>query len=193
MFFVINARKIFRLAIIIVSLLISLISINSASNYILPIEYKEIIEIYSKKYDVDRELIYAVINAESRFDENAISSKNAIGLMQILPNTGIWLANILKMDEIQENDLYNPSLNIELGTYYLSYLLDKFDNETNALASYNAGATNVTKWLSNENYSQDGYLHNIPFDETDKYIKKIKFFKIGYAVKIALLQFFRAY
>lgn len=174
-------------------LILSVILIKLVSDYTLPIEYSNLIQKYSIEYGVKEELIYSVINAESRFRETATSNKNAMGLMQILPDTGLWLAENLGLENITENDLYNPETNIKLGTYYLSYLLERFENEKNALASYNAGATNVARWLENEDYSENGNLYNIPFNETSKYVKKISFFKIGYSIKISILKFLNLY
>ena len=102
--------------------------------------------------------------------------------MQIMPETGEWLAQKIKMEGFSQDMLYEPEVNINLGCYYLGYLIEKFEDETLALCAYNAGTTNVYKWLDNEKYSLDGYVHTIPFKETDKYIKKIKIFKKGYSL-----------
>lgn len=186
MFLILNFkkyRKIFKLIFsIIIFLFIIILGINII-NYILPIEYEEIIEKYSNKYAVEKSLIFAVINVESRFNENAISSKGARGLMQIMPDTAIWLAEKSGIEGITEENYFEVENNINLGTWYLAYFLEKYDEKSLALASYNAGRGNVLKWLNDERYSDDGKtLHTIPFEETDKYVKKIEILQKGYEI-----------
>lgn len=186
MFLVLNFkkyRKIFKLIfLLIIFLFIIILGINIIS-YIFPIEYEDIIEKYSNKYGVEKSLIFAVINVESRFNENAISSKGAKGLMQIMPDTAIWLAEKSGIDEITEENYYEVENNINLGTWYLAYFLEKYDEKELALASYNAGRGNVLKWLNDERYSDDGKtLHTIPFEETAKYVKKIEVLQKGYEI-----------
>ena len=182
MFYVINGKKIIKILKIVVFFILVIFVCRSIINYIFPIQYEEIIEKYAKKYNIQEELVFAVINAESRFDKNAISNKGAIGLMQIMPETGQWLSEKLKLDDFSEEMLYTPEINIQLGCYYLGYLLEKFNDEKLALCAYNAGTTNVYRWLDNDKYSLDGNIHTIPFKETNKYVKKIKILKKGYVI-----------
>ena len=138
-----------------------------------PMKYKDIILAYSKEYNVKAELIASVINVESGYDKYALSNKGAKGLMQLIPSTAYWLANKLGI-QIKEEDLFNEEINIKLGSYYLSYLINKFDDKSSAIASYNAGPSVVNKWLCNKNYSKDGIvLNEIPYRETRDYLKKI--------------------
>lgn len=136
-------------------------------------KYKDIIIAYSKKYNIQAELIASVINVESSYDKYALSSKGAKGLMQLMPSTAYWLASKLDM-EIDEDDLFDEKININLGSFYISYLIDKFANKETAIASYNAGPSVVNKWLINKEYSEDGItLYEIPYKETKNYLKKI--------------------
>ncbi|MBQ3119199.1 MAG: lytic transglycosylase domain-containing protein [Clostridia bacterium] len=137
-----------------------------------PNNYKLQVSEYSRKYDVSTELVYGVIRAESRFDKDAVSEKGAIGLMQIMESTGDWAAESIGLTDV---DLFDVDANIEIGCFYLSYLLDKYDGNTRcAVAAYNAGQTNVDKWLATEEYSKDGKnLDKIPFAETEKYVEKV--------------------
>lgn len=151
-------------------------------DYILPVEYEELIEKYCKQYDLDKGLVYSVINAESRFEKSVQSHKGAIGLMQIMPQTGAWLSEKMEISPITSEDLYIPTINIQVGCFYIRYLLDKYDDEMLALCAYNAGSTNVYKWLKDDRYSENGRLHTIPFGETDRYIKKIKLLRKGYNI-----------
>ncbi len=133
-------------------------------------KYEEYVERYSIEYSVPQEIIYAVIKCESNFVPDAVSSKGAIGLMQMMPDTYDWLCT--KLGE-NPDSLYNPEISIKYGTYYLSYLYDRFGIWENCYAAYNAGETTVSEWLKNDEYSEDGRLKNIPYNETEKYVKKV--------------------
>ncbi len=137
-----------------------------------PIKYQHIVEKYSKKYDLDKYLVYAVIKSESKFDQYAVSHANAYGLMQLQSDTAADCARKLKMDVELPDDLYEPDINIHLGTYYLSWLLEKYDDDiVLAIAAYNGGIGNVDNWLSDSRYSDGrGGLKNIPFAETANYV-----------------------
>ena len=108
---------------------------------IYPKTYSEIISTYAEEYDVEENLIYAVIKAESNFDNNAVSNKSAIGLMQIVEETAIDVArrNNIEIDsENIEEELLDIDNNIHIGTRYLSMLLAQYGNVEVALAAYNA-------------------------------------------------------
>jgi soluble lytic murein transglycosylase len=97
----------------------------------------------SLRYGVPPETILAVIRIESTFDVNATSEAGAIGLMQVLPSTAQELARELRMEWPGEGILRDPAANIELGTYYLTKLLERFENLALALAAYNEGPGRV--------------------------------------------------
>lgn len=141
-----------------------------------PLIHSEVVEEYCNLYDVDKYLVHSIIRTESFFDESAISNKGAIGLMQIMPDTGIWVADKLELENFSEEDLFDYEKNIMIGVWYISYLSDKFDgNFDNTVAAYNAGPTNVLKWLEQKELSEDGKnLTDIPFEETKKYKNKVK-------------------
>lgn len=127
--------------------------------------------MYSDEYSLDRYLVMALIKAESNYIYDA-QSNVAKGLMQITDETADWICEKLS---IENADIEDPQTNINMGCYYLSYLLDYYDDETLALAAYNAGMGNVNKWLLDEKYSKTGKtLDEIPFAETKKYIEKIE-------------------
>ncbi|MGB9678729.1 MAG: lytic transglycosylase domain-containing protein [Thermoanaerobacteraceae bacterium] len=140
-----------------------------------PLKYKEQVIYYSKEYKVDPYLVFAVIYAESGFNPNVISNKNAVGLMQILPETGRWVAKNIGIKDYNDNMLFVPKYNIQIGTWYLGYLLRLFDNNIHlAVAAYNGGSSNVDNWLKDKRFSTNGKsLHKVPFPETDKYLKKV--------------------
>ncbi|MGL4732011.1 MAG: lytic transglycosylase domain-containing protein [Clostridium sp.] len=142
---------------------------------IYPLKYESYIIKYSKEYDVDPNLVAAVIKAESKFKNDALSHRGAYGLMQIMPDTADWIASQIGMGEITYDRLYDPETNIKMGCWYLNNLSYEFNGDLDLMmAAYNGGRGNVQKWLKDDNYSKDGEnLHVIPFKETDKYVKKV--------------------
>lgn len=141
-----------------------------------PVAYKDYINKYSREYNLDPFLVASIINVESKYDKNAISPKNARGLMQIGSSTGVWGSEVLQINSYDEQMLHDPETNIRIGTWYLNQLNKEFDNNLDlVLAAYNAGSGNVNKWLLDSEYSKSGEdLHTIPFKETSNYLKKVK-------------------
>lgn len=113
-----------------------------------PLKYEQLVTRNAKTYGVDPALIAAVIYTESRFDPDAVSEAGAIGLMQLMPDTGEWIAATTGGDGFEVDDLYTPRINVRYGSYYLGELLDKYDGDVRiSLAAYHAGQTNADKWL----------------------------------------------
>ena len=189
MVLVIEAKKILIALIKIIIVLAAFAALAIAAvNYFFPMKYEDTIERCAQKYGLEESLVYAVINTESHFEEEAVSGKNACGLMQIMKPTAEWIAVKSGMTDYDENDLYDPDTNIELGCWYLSYLIKRYDNDmTLVIAAYNAGEGNVTKWLYDTNYSGNGHdLDNIPFKETEEYVERVNFNKKVYEKLIEL-------
>lgn len=140
-----------------------------------PIKYEKEIVTYATEFDLDPGLVASVINVESGFEKNEVSSVGAIGLMQIMPSTAVEIANKLQVDEFMINDLYDVNVNIRFGCYYLRYLIDLYDgNVDTALAGYNAGLFVVNGWLINSEYSDDNQtLKTIPYKETSKFVDRV--------------------
>ncbi|MBQ7977537.1 MAG: lytic transglycosylase domain-containing protein [Clostridia bacterium] len=139
-----------------------------------PLKYRDLIEKYSTTYTLEPELVASVINAESGFDKNSVSNAGAIGLMQLLPSTAEYIANINSITYSQEK-LFDPEYNICLGCAYLNYLIKKFDDINTALCAYNAGPGNVAHWLENPKFTQNGLtLTSTPFPATNFYLAKIR-------------------
>ncbi len=135
-----------------------------------PVEYKDEIAASSKQYSVDPYMVCAVIYAESRFNHEAVSRKGAVGLMQIMPDTGEWAAGKIGLEGYSAGMLASSEVNIAIGCWYLgSYLNDRFDGDMRIiLAAYNAGPNKVAEWLDG-----DGQLENIPYKETEEYVEKV--------------------
>ncbi len=172
-----NLKKILKFFIVLIVIVAILIVIFANKNTIMKmfyiIKYSEYVEKYSKEYDVDKYLIYACIKAESNFNEKAESKKGAKGLMQLMDSTGQEIAKGLNMT-IDNDDLFEPEINIKLGTKYVSRMLQKYENTELALAAYNAGSGNVDSWINSGKIKADGSdAENIPFKETNNYVRKI--------------------
>ena len=143
-----------------------------------PDEYAGFISKYSQEYGVSEDMVYAVIKTESGFDLSAVSSKGATGLMQIMPSTFEWITTDLLREYLAPGMIYDPETNIKYGTYYLARLYRKFGDWNTAVAAYNAGEGNVTEWLKDPRYSDDGAKLNIDtipkeYRETENYVKKV--------------------
>lgn len=142
-----------------------------------PKTYQEAVKIYEEKYKVEEHLIFAVIKAESNFDTTAISNRNAIGLMQLMEETAKDVAKKnkieLNVDKIKD-ELVDVYKNIEIGTCYLAFLIEKYENKELALAAYNAGTGTVDGWIEKGIIKSDGTdIENIPYKETNNYVRKI--------------------
>ena len=142
-----------------------------------PKKYEEVVATYSQKNNIDENLVYAVIKAESNFEASAISNKNAIGLMQLMEETAKEVAkkNDIELDLTDiKKDLCDVNNNINIGTKYLSTLIEKYENKEVALAAYNAGIGNVDNWIEKGIIKKDGSdIENIPYKETNNYVRKI--------------------
>lgn len=142
---------------------------------IYPIKYSEQVEKYSKMFDMDKYLIYAVIKTESGFDEKAVSAAGAKGLMQIMEETAAECNKKAKLGYNIPEDIFDPEVNISLGCYYLNSLKENYNGDiTLAITAYNGGSGNVGKWLGDKKLSDgDGGLLDIPFKETKGYVDKV--------------------
>lgn len=156
-----------------VSVIIIYNSISLVMQTVYPRGFSAIVEDKSQEYDVDIALLYALIETESGFDENAVSSVGAKGLTQITPDTFEWL-QMKKGENYNEDDLFVPEISIDYGAYFLSILIDEFGDTKTALAAYHAGRGIVNQWLEDERYSSDGKtLDNIPYKDTEAYTKQV--------------------
>lgn len=159
-----------------VILLFFALSLQKFSEFVIkqiyPLKYEQYIFENAEKHNLDPYFVMAVIKAESNYNPTAHSGI-ARGLMQITDDTAIWIADKMEI-EFSESDIENPELNIQMGCYYLEYLSELYNDKKVILASYNAGMGNVSKWLSDENFSKDSTtLFEIPFKETKYYVKKV--------------------
>ena len=157
-------------------------------NRYFPVQHLDIVFNYSEKYDLEPELILAVIHAESRFRENVVSRAGASGLMQIMPDTAYWLAERIGVSYFEYSKIFEPEINIHLGSFYLYTLITHFGNIETALAAYNAGRGNVARWLENPEFSSDGKtLDFIPFPETREYVRRVAENKRVYSLMLRII------
>ena len=140
-------------------------------------DYEEYVQKYAQEYNVDEYLIYALIKAESNFNSKAKSSKDAIGLMQLMESTAQDVCKKtdlqISSDELSEK-LLEPDININIGTKYLSILIQKYGNIEIAITAYNAGIGTVDTWIEKGIINADGSnVENIPYKENNNYVRKI--------------------
>ena len=138
-----------------------------------PLHYEQIVRGHARNYNLDPALLAAVIYQESKFRANAKSSSGAIGLMQLRPQTAEGIAIRTGGTHFQVSDLYNPEINVRYGSWYLRHLLDKYGDEKDALAAYNAGQRNVDEWRAEGK--------DIQFPETRAYVDRVEHLKGVYA------------
>ncbi len=140
-----------------------------------PICFEDIIREYALKYEIDPLLVMAMIREESRFNSWDESAAGARGLMQIIFSTAEWIAQKINIIDFNDEMLFSPKVNINLGCWYIHYLKEKFSNDYILMISgYNAGPGITDKWL--ERYDQsdlDNFVENIPYAETREHIKKV--------------------
>ncbi|MEG0797784.1 MAG: lytic transglycosylase domain-containing protein [Acidaminococcaceae bacterium] len=134
----------------------------------------EILE-YSKKNKLDPFLVAAVIKNESGFKVDAQSKPGALGLMQIMPQTGTWIASSMGMNNFTVEDLGTPQTNIRMGCWYLGELEYEFNlNWVLMLAAYNAGRGNTREWITRYGWDTDfAQIDDIPFVDTREYVRKV--------------------
>lgn len=145
--------------------------------YAFPYKHKDIINEYSKEYNLDPLFVLSIIKAESNFNSNAHSHKDAVGLMQITGETGKWIAGQMGIKNYSTSMLYNEETNIKMGCWYLNNLYKEFKDKNLVISAYNAGRGNVNKWLNDQNYSKDGKaIHYIPFPETKNYVERVNIY-----------------
>ena len=139
------------------------------------VKYRDLITYYAAVNRIDPAYVAAVIKRESDYDPQAVSRVQARGLMQIMPDTGEWLAGKISLADYTVERLFEPEISIQMGCWYLGYLSRLFDGDPVLVAcAYHAGQGNVRSWL--QKYSPDGKtlsIDEIPTDDTRYYAGKV--------------------
>lgn len=171
----VKLKKFFMLLLIGTVLIYGLWQMPFVQKIFYPYPYRTQIEKYAAKYGVDPLLVVSVMREESKFIPKSESHKGARGLMQLMPNTAQWIAQMIGDKNYKEEDLVIPEKNIQYGTWYLASLEKQFyGNTTLALAAYNGGRGHVQEWIKTEQIDPQHLNENdIPFLETREYVKRV--------------------
>ena len=144
-----------------------------------PFDYRDVVVSAAEKEEVSPSLVASVILAESKYKNTAESETGALGLMQLMPDTARWVEQQMGHGNYTDRQLKEPETNIQLGTWYLGYLLKEFNgDEVQALAAYNAGRGHVESWIKEKNWN--GMVDTIPFPETRMYVKTVLIYQERY-------------
>ena len=140
-----------------------------------PLPYQKDLVRWARQRNLDPYIVAALIRQESEFNPQALSSAHAYGLTQVVPSTGRALARRAGVRRFSNRLLFQPSTNLKLGTYYLRSLLDQWGGKWEpALASYNAGKSRVSDWLTWNSYQEPAeFVESIPFTETREYVQAV--------------------
>ena len=147
---------------------------KAVTEFNLPLQHEDIIRQQAAAKHLDPALIAAVIYAETKFDARP-SPAGAQGLMQILPQTAEFLAHRTGATTFTTADLATPAVNIAYGSYYLRYLLQEYGgSRIPALAAYNGGEANVSRWVAEAHARRHPLrIRDIPFPETRAYVQRV--------------------
>lgn len=146
---------------------------ESARRQFFPRAYWEDLKRFADREEVDPYLVLAVVREESRFDPEAVSRAGALGLMQIMPQTGRQI--IKQRREAGDPVLRRPDRNLDLGTWYLARLRQRYAGDVVlSLAGYNAGPGAVDRWVRRfGTVERDEFVERIPYRETREYVKRV--------------------
>lgn len=140
-----------------------------------PRPYWDELQRHSQLNQLDPYLIASLIRQESEFSPGAVSRANALGLMQLLPSVGKSLAREAKIKNYSQSELFNPSVNMQLGTRYFKHIVDHYNGQVEyALAAYNAGESRVDTWRKDGDFRDiSEFVESIPITETREYVEAI--------------------
>ncbi len=152
-----------------------------------PLAFKEYFHRFANSHQIEVSWLYAIARQESAFNEQAVSTAGARGLLQIMPATASVVAKRYQIDYNGKNHLFNPGKSIELGSAYIAELYQQYDaNPYLATASYNAGYSRVKSWLADgaDELPMDIWVETIPIDETRKYVKRVMTYRVIYGAHL---------
>ena len=140
-----------------------------------PLYYTDLLQKHTTKYEIDPLFVAAMIREESRYNADAVSYAGAIGLMQIMPANGPEFASRLKIPRFNTKMLYNPDINIQMGSWYMKSLMNQFGNNHALVAgAYNGGPGRMRRWIKGKQIPDlDEFIEDIGIDQTRRHIKKV--------------------
>ena len=139
-----------------------------------PLPWRSKLESLAKEQSLDPFLVAGLIRQESEFDAEAISRSNARGLTQVMPATGLDLSRRVGLKSYHTGLLHSPEINLQLGTFYMRWLLDRTERPEFMLASYNAGKSRVDTWKELYRYREPAeFIESIPLSETRNYVQVV--------------------
>ena len=140
-----------------------------------PLYYTDLLQKHTTKYEIDPLFVASMIREESRYNADIVSYAGAIGLMQIMPANGPEFASRLKIPRFSTKMLYNPDINIQMGTWYMKSLMNQFDNNHALVAgAYNGGPGRMRRWIKAKQIPDlDEFIEDIGIDQTRRHIKKV--------------------
>lgn len=139
-----------------------------------PRPYHSEVRRAARRADLDPALVLGVIRQESLYQADAVSPVGAVGLMQLMPGTATRTARTWGMPDPDDAELFDPSINISLGSAHLRTLLNRFAGRVPlAIAAYNAGTRAVLRLLPAKAVPGDVWIENIPYDETREYVERV--------------------
>ena len=152
-----------------------------------PTPYQTEINEAAQRNGLDPSLVYGLVRQESRFVSDIVSAAGAVGLMQLMSSTARWVAKRSGRTDQGALKLDDPAVNVELGTYYLRYVMDRFGGlPVLAAAAYNAGPGRAQSWRSATPLEGAIYVETIPFNETRDYAKKVLANAMFYQARLGL-------
>ncbi|RMH61697.1 MAG: lytic murein transglycosylase [Zetaproteobacteria bacterium] len=144
-----------------------------------PLAFADDVRAASKATKLDASTIWSIIRQESAFNARAVSRTGARGLMQLMPATARHVARRLRLGKA--GDLFDPTLNIRLGSAYLADMLHRFGRLEYAMAAYNAGPSRVQRWLQSVSVADPlVWVEAIPYNETRRYVQQAMAFRVVY-------------
>ena len=140
-----------------------------------PLYYVDLLQKHTTTYEIDPLFVAAMIREESRYNADVVSYAGAIGLMQIMPANGPEFASRLKIPRFNTKMLYDPDINIQMGSWYMKSLMDQFDNNHALVAgAYNGGPGRMRRWIAAKQIPDlDEFIEDIGIDQTRRHIKKV--------------------
>ncbi|MBZ9569043.1 transglycosylase SLT domain-containing protein [Modicisalibacter tunisiensis] len=147
-----------------------------------PLAYRDAFQHWGQRLDVDPYLLMGIARRESAFNPQAQSAVGARGLMQLMPATARHVSAREELDAPDAGELFDPAVNIRLGSHYVREMLDRYrGNRLAAVAAYNAGPSRVDRWLRDAPQDFDLFVESIPYHETRAYVQAVLTYRVIFA------------